>query len=315
MRAFLFAVVVSLIAWGPATAAQTYSGTLDTKLVPSPVTWQALTPDGHTANSAPLPIIFYLHGAGGDKNGLVPVRQVVERAWKQGTMPPCVVVMLQAGKSYYMDYRDGSEKWETFYVQEFMPAMRQMLNASSAREYTAIAGTSMGGFGALKNAFKYPHLFGVVAAMAPAIESAADFDQLSPRDKFRRHLYAKHYGTPVDRAYWRANSPLYIAQTQGAALRNSSLAIYLEVGDNDMHYLHYGAEALHRALWDNQVAHQFRMVRGGDHIGPSIYPRLVDMFNFVGSIFAPDTRPTPHLDQARQKILGSEAPRLSSHRR
>lgn len=314
MRGFFVALVMGLLAWSPVQAGQVYDGTLPTQLLPKAPAWTALTPDGHTANSAPLPIVFFLHGAGGSNGALKVFRHVIERAWKQGTLPPCVVVMLRAEKSYYMDYRDGSEKWETFYVQEFMPAMRQLLNGSQLPTQTALIGNSMGGYGALKIAFKYPHLFAAVAALSPAVESVSNFDQLTRRDNFRRHLYPKHFGQPIDKAYWQQNSPLFLAQTQGAKLRDSGLGIYIEVGDDDVFYLHHGAEAIHRALWDQEVSHEYRVVQQADHSGPVMGMLYGDAFGYIGRVFNPPQWKSDRVRNARQTIRGPEAPRRRSKR-
>lgn len=314
MRAFLLAVLVSFFVWGPASAGQVYNGTLPTRLLPTAPAWTALTPDGHTANSAPLPIIFFLHGAGGHSGALKVFRPTIEKAWRTGALPPCVVVMLRAEKSYYMDYRDGTQLWETFYVQEFMPAMRQMLNGSTRREQTAMIGNSMGGFGALKIAFKYPHLLGAVAAIAPAVESTTNFDALTNRDNFRKHLYPVLFGQPVDKAYWRQNSPLFLAQTQAVQLRDSGLGIYLSVGDDDMFYLYEAAEAIHRALWDNNVSHEYNVVQGADHAGPVMGPLYSNAFAYIGRVFNPPQWTTERVRKARDEIRGFEPPRLRSQR-
>ena len=38
-----------------------------------------------------------------------------------------IVVTPSCERSFYMDYRDGSQKWETFIVTELLPEIRLLL--------------------------------------------------------------------------------------------------------------------------------------------------------------------------------------------
>ncbi|MFX8585765.1 alpha/beta hydrolase-fold protein, partial [Acinetobacter baumannii] len=78
---------------------------------------------------------------------------------KSGRIPPMVSVMPSAGRSLYMDYRDGSQKWETFILTDLMGAVRRDYNVAKGRLGTFITGISMGGMGSLRLAFKHPELF------------------------------------------------------------------------------------------------------------------------------------------------------------
>ena len=62
----------------------------------------------------------------------------------------------------------------------------------------------------------------------------------------------------------------------------AGLAVYLECGDDDMFDLHHGTEALHRRMFDIGLSHEYRSVRGADHIGRTVGPRIVDALPFLG---------------------------------
>ncbi|HWN58381.1 MAG TPA: hypothetical protein VNO74_09790, partial [Methylomirabilota bacterium] len=70
------------------------------------------------------------------------------------------------------------------------------------------------------------------------------------------------------------------------AIKKSGLAIYLEVGDEDFLNAHDGTEFLHRVLWDLDIAHEYRLIRGADHGGPTLVPRIRDAFAWLGSVSA-----------------------------
>lgn len=63
---------------------------------------------------------------------------------------------------------DATRSAEAHVVQHVLPEIAARGNAASPR--VALLGTSMGGQGALRLAFKYPNLFPVVAAISPAID-------------------------------------------------------------------------------------------------------------------------------------------------
>ena len=75
--------------------------------------------------------------------------ETLEDGIKRGLVPPSVSVMPSAGRSFYMNYRDGSQKWETFIVEDLLAWMRKGYNVPKGREGTLITGISMGGMGSL----------------------------------------------------------------------------------------------------------------------------------------------------------------------
>ena len=106
------------------SAGQIVDAKVETKLAPSPVEYAVLLPDGYETAKEPLPLLLFLHGGGGDKSFLARMRSVFDELWKEGTLPPMVVVTPSAARSFYMDYKDGSQKWETFIVTEFLDHLR-----------------------------------------------------------------------------------------------------------------------------------------------------------------------------------------------
>ena len=66
------------------------------------------------------------------------------------------------------------------------------------------------------------------------------------------------------------------------------LNIYIEVGDVDDLKLYRGGEFLHRVLFDHGVEHEYRLVRGADHVGSEFMKlRFVNLLGFVNRHFNP----------------------------
>jgi S-formylglutathione hydrolase len=280
---------------------------VDSKNVPGPVDVAVYLPAGYDAKRADAyPLIIQLHGGGGSSANMTAMAETLEAGIKAGLVPASVSVMPSAGRSFYMNYRDGSQKWESFVVEDLLGWMRAGYNVPKGREGTLITGISMGGMGSLRIAFKHPDKFQAVASMEPGIEPALAFKDVKLRDRFWRDdaLLELIYGKPVDEAYWAANNPATIASTNPESL--VGLGIYLEAGDQDMFFLHHGTEFLHRVLFDNGLSHEYRLVKGAEHVGPSIAPRFLDALGFFGRVLSPPTNWTqgPAVVQARGRVDG-----------
>ena len=260
--------------------------------VPGPVPITYYLPKHYDAKRAEsYPLLIQLHGGGGSNKDMenYPFMSVgggigglLDQAIENGLVAPIVSVMPSTGRSFYMNFRDGSQKWEDFVMKDLLPYMRKNFNVVQGREGTFITGGSMGGMGSLRMAVKYPEVFQAVASMKPGIEPALAYDDITLRDKFSRPdtLIKQIYGDPIDKDYWAANNPATIINRNPSRLLG--LSIYLEVGDQDMYYFDLGTEFVHRVLFDAGISHEYRLVKGADHVGASLVPRSLDAFAFIG---------------------------------
>jgi len=273
---------------------------LTSKLVPSPVRVAVLLPDGYQA-SQKLPLLLMLHGGGGDERFLTQMRPVVDAAWAAGELPPAVTVTPNVQRSLYMDYKDGSQRWETFIVTEMVPELRRRYGLAAERSKTVVTGISMGGLGSLRLGFDHPEMFGGLAAMEAGIEPALSFDDVKMRNRFQRNdqFFASIFGNPVDRELWKRSNPANMVLDNRGKILANRLAIYIEAGDIDMFNLHEGVEYLHRVMWDHGIPHEYRLVRGADHLGKTIQPRMRDALRFLDrEVLRP---PPPDTGYAAQK--------------
>jgi len=277
------------------------TGTLASGLVPSPVKYTVLRPPGHAA--AGLPLLLFLHGGDGDNGFLARFQHTIDAAWAADELAPCLVVTPDADRSLYLDYFDGSQKWETFIVEELIPDLRRTYGLANGRSATVVAGISMGGLGAARLGLKHPELFGGLAALEPGVEPALRFADVRTRNAFQRGrpFIEARFGSPVNEGWWQANNPANVAIARRDAIAAAKLAIYLDVGDLDMFHIDEGTEFLHRVLWDQRILHEYRLLRGADHLGRTLAPRVGEALKWLD---AQVLRPPPPDASYRAGLAG-----------
>ena len=283
VRAWLAALFALALAGVAHAQSKLETVDLATKLVPSPARYSVLLPPGYDPSKGPYPLVLLLHGGGGDNGFLAQMRPTIEAAWAAGDLPPAVIVTPDVHRSLYMDYRDGSQKWETFIVSELIPDIRHRYRVSSDRRQTVVTGVSMGGLGSLRLGFDHPEVFGGLASLEAGVEPALSFDDVKMRNRFQRDdaFFKSIFGDPVDRAFWKKANPANMAIDNRDKILAAGLQIYIDGDDLDMFHLDEGNEFLHRVLWDHNIPHEYRLVHGADHLGKSLPPRLRDGLRFL----------------------------------
>ena len=116
----------------------------------------------------PYPTLYLLHGLTDNLNGWLSYTRI--RLWAEET--GLAVVMPSGENSFYMDIlvKDGCLGDFGEYVgRELVDVTRDLFPLSRKREDTFLAGLSMGGFGACRNALKYPETFGKAAILSGAL--------------------------------------------------------------------------------------------------------------------------------------------------
>jgi S-formylglutathione hydrolase FrmB len=124
---------------------------------------------GGVSETARLPVVYVLHGYPGDPASFwtkYGAAKLLDAQFKAGAAPYEVVTVDGVGvkhpDSEWADSVDGADKVETFLLSIAIPAVE----GSHLRDacHRAIAGFSMGGYGAMNLAQRHPDVFGQVAA-------------------------------------------------------------------------------------------------------------------------------------------------------
>ena len=140
-------------------------GTSMTVLLPQPAAAQ-IGMDGTPAGGPP-PVLYLLHGLSDDDTAWTRYTSIERYAAAKGL----AVVMPQAHRSFYADEARGGKFW-TFLSEELPQVVERFFRVSTRREDTFVAGLSMGGYGALKWAFRQPQRFAAAASLSGALDAA-----------------------------------------------------------------------------------------------------------------------------------------------
>ncbi len=126
-----------------------------------------ILPEGEGVPPGPYPVFYLLHGLSDDYTGWQR-RTSVER-YAEGM--PLIIVMPDGGRGFYTDAREGYA-YETAIVRDLVGLVDRVYQTDPRREARVVGGLSMGGYGALKLALKYPDLFCSAVSHSGALAAA-----------------------------------------------------------------------------------------------------------------------------------------------
>ena len=249
----------------PARAAgRTECRSVPSKILAHPVPYCVFLPPSYdVSKDQKFPVLYFLHGLGENAQTLLNAGgwNIIENLWEQDQIGDFLIVTPAADRSFYINSRDGQVRYEDFFVHDFMPFIESHYRIRADRHDRGIAGISMGGYGALRFAFRYPQLFGSVAAHSAAlVAKLPEVEASSPQQEALARMMGSAFGSPFDRAYWNRNNPFTLVES-GA--RPEGMKIYFDCGTEDQFGFDAGAQAFHDLLVAKKIAHEFHLYPGG----------------------------------------------------
>jgi S-formylglutathione hydrolase len=250
-----------------------------------------------------VPICLFLYGGGGNVETLLSLEPLLSGAWQDGSLEPLIVACLGVPPfCFYLDAPEHGMFWERAVADGLLAATRRRFDGEASPTRAGLAGVSMGGYGALKIAFARPARFAAVAAVAPMLEPSVEPERVPLRNRchYPELVPAALLGPERDARLFAADHPISRARANAIAIRSADLAVRIDAGSRDALRAHDGAEALHRELWQLDIAHEYQLLRDADHVGPTLGPRLLEAFRWV----ARHTRvPAPIPPSAEERAL------------
>jgi S-formylglutathione hydrolase FrmB len=113
----------------------------------------------------PFPVLVLLHGLS-DNYSAWQRRSSIERHVEGKRL---IVAMPDGGKSFYANH-PGGDQYENHIVRDVVGTIDRTFHTILSPEARAIAGLSMGGYGAVMLALRHPELFSVACSHSGALE-------------------------------------------------------------------------------------------------------------------------------------------------
>jgi putative tributyrin esterase len=262
LRKFRFALLLLVLAPLSAYAQRdppVESIRLESKLLGKAIDYSILYPVNYRRagnEEKKFPVVYLLHGLTGHHTNWVERTRIALYA----TRHDLFLVMVEGEDGWYTDSATVStDKFESYIFQELMPDVEKRFRVSSERGGRGIAGLSMGGYGALKFAFKFPSHFALAASMSGALGAATWTDSELKNLEFIRQSLLKTFG-PTGSSARAANDLLKLTREVSADGIKSLAMIYLDCGTEDI--LFPGNRSYADLLLERKIPHEFRQLPG-----------------------------------------------------
>jgi beta-glucosidase len=234
---------------------------------------RVLLPTGFTQHpDRTWPVLFLLHGCcdlGPEGYQAWSANSDVEKVTAGVNM---IVVMPQGDfAGFYSDWLNhgagGAPAYETFHLTELRRILERRYRAGQRR---AIAGLSMGGFGALSYAARHPGMFRFAASYSGLVDSQSTTGPalISGLVTATQHDPTALWGDPVtDKAVWSAHNPMALAG------RLVDLPTYISCGNGDPGPYETSPipDPLEHELWQMNTAFVAKMRSLGAHLTAHLY--------------------------------------------
>jgi len=177
-------------------------------------------PPGYATSSQRYPVLYFLHGLGGNENTVAPVVTTAHALITRKELPPFIIVSAATGRGFYGNQFEGKLQIHDFYFEEFVPHIDRTLRTKTDRRHRQIAGFSMGGYGALMYALKHPDLFGTATDIGGALGAA--------RSNYWKEMY------DANEANYAPFDLHQLTEQNLAVLKRGDLRFAIWIGSDDM---------------------------------------------------------------------------------
>jgi putative tributyrin esterase len=159
-----------ITAEGEANYSKPTEGKLSSKLMQREMPYRVILPKDYSASKEKrYPVIYLLHGLFGSSANWTTLTKLPVYA----QCYDAIIVTPEGENGWYTDYDSiAANKHESYIIKELIPEIDAKYRTISKREGRVIAGLSMGGYGALKFAFKYPEMFILAGSFSGALGAA-----------------------------------------------------------------------------------------------------------------------------------------------
>ncbi len=140
--------------------------------------YYALLPVDYARSQKRYPVLYLLHGWHGDYTNWVKLTKLVEYARRYSL----IIISPDAKDSWYVNSATvPQDRFEDFVVKDLIQEIDSHWRTVPSPEGRAIAGLSMGGYGAVLLAFKHTDLFALAASISGAFDGPNGVERILPQ--------------------------------------------------------------------------------------------------------------------------------------
>jgi enterochelin esterase-like enzyme len=248
------------------------------------VNYSIYLPADYDVSKRSYPVVYLLHGYSDNETAWVQFGEVnlaADRAIASREIPPMIIVMPDAKVTFYINDAAGKDRYEDMFFQEFIPHIEKTYRIRAKKEFRAVSGLSMGGYGALVYALHHPDMFIACAPFSAAVWTDEEVMKM-PYSSFNKRM--ERMGCDSTNRLcenWRKNSILDLVKTLPKE-KIETVRFYIDCGDDD--FLVKGNMALHALMVDLKIKHEFR-IRDGEHNWLYWRTGITDVLKFIGESF------------------------------
>ena len=224
---------------------------LDSKLMKRQMPYRVILPVGYDEKKS-YPSIYLLHGLTGHYNNWTDSTKLVEYAKNYNF----IIVTPEGANGWYSDSVSvPDDKYESYIVGELIPEIDKNFRTNPKREFRAIAGLSMGGFGAMKFGLKYPEKFALVGSFSGALGIIP-----LPAAAMKGFPSVEEVFGADDSEARKQNDVLRLIREMNADKMKQLPFIYLDCGTED--FLFQSNRDFADLLVAKKIPHEFRQLPG-----------------------------------------------------
>ena len=240
-------------------------------------------PSAYARSRLDYSVIYLLHGYSGNCAAwpkIVPLSN-----WAD-TFQVVFVCLDGNYNSWYLDspVKKGSS-YETFIITEAVPWVDRVIRTNASAQGRAIAGTSMGGHGALTLIARHPDLF----IAAGSISGIMDLTQFPDEWEIDRLLGPLE----TNRDRWQKAS--FVSMVPLLAGKNRSMVLFAGLQDFALN----GNRGAHQILQSYGISHEYHEYPG-DHSWRFVQAHAREMIVFLASKLAP-----PKPEEGKKAVIGN----------
>lgn len=204
-------------------------------------------PDSYSLSNKRYPVVYLLHGYGGNYLGWAKNSEVEALADQHQ-----LIIVMPDGNvgSWYIDSPvKANSRFETYIYKDVIGYIDKHYRSINQKNARAISGFSMGGFGALNIALNHSILFGAAGSISGGVD---------PRPFHQHWQLSDVFGSPSEnKIYWNSRAII----NNSHRFFSSALDITLDCGVDDFFIDTH--RALHQKLLKLNIAHDYSERPGG----------------------------------------------------